>query len=65
MAGTIREAFDYLKQGKSMPAVIIARRECTLLSKGGLKDALDNIDIEKDCTGCKNCIKYFHCRLAL
>ena len=61
MVGTIREAFDYLKQDKSMPAVIIARRECTLLSKGGLKDALESIDIEKDCTGCKSCVKNFNC----
>jgi indolepyruvate ferredoxin oxidoreductase alpha subunit len=61
MVGTIREAFDYLKQDKSTPAVIIARRECTLLSKSGLKDALESIDIEKDCTGCKICVKYFNC----
>jgi indolepyruvate ferredoxin oxidoreductase alpha subunit len=59
--GTIREAFDYLKQDKSTPAVIIARRECTLLSKGGLQDALESIDIEEDCTGCKSCVKYFNC----
>jgi indolepyruvate ferredoxin oxidoreductase, alpha subunit len=61
MVGTIREAFDYLKQDKSTTAVIIARRECTLLSKGGLPDALASIDIEKDCTGCKSCVKYFNC----
>jgi indolepyruvate ferredoxin oxidoreductase alpha subunit len=61
MVGTIREAFDYLKQDRSMPVVIIARRECTLLSKGGLQDALESIDIEKDCTGCKSCVKYFNC----
>jgi indolepyruvate ferredoxin oxidoreductase alpha subunit len=61
MIGTIREAFDYLKQGRSTPVVIIARRECTLLSKSGLKDVLESIDIEKDCTGCRNCVKYFNC----
>ena len=61
MVETIREAFDYLKQDKSTTAVIIARRECTLLSKGGLQDALASIDIEKDCTGCKSCVKYFNC----
>lgn len=61
MVGTIQEAFDYLKQDKVMPAVIIARRECTLLSKGGLKDALESIDIEKDCTGCKSCVRNFSC----
>jgi indolepyruvate ferredoxin oxidoreductase alpha subunit len=61
MVDTIKNAFDYLKQDGSMPAVIIARRECTLLSKGGLKDALDDIDIEKKCIGCKVCVKYFSC----
>jgi indolepyruvate ferredoxin oxidoreductase, alpha subunit len=61
MVGSIREAFDYLKQDISTPAVIIARRECTLLSKGGLKDALETIDIEEDCTGCKSCVKNFNC----
>jgi indolepyruvate ferredoxin oxidoreductase, alpha subunit len=61
MVGTIREAFDYLKQEESKPAVIIARRECTLLSKGGLKDALEGIEIEKDCTGCRSCVKNFNC----
>jgi indolepyruvate ferredoxin oxidoreductase, alpha subunit len=61
MVGTIREAFEYLKQDGSTTAVIIARRECTLLSKGGLKDAIDSIDIENDCTGCKICVKNFSC----
>jgi indolepyruvate ferredoxin oxidoreductase alpha subunit len=61
MVGTIREAFDYLKQEKSTTAAIIARRECTLLLKGGLQDTLANIDMEKDCTGCRNCVKYFNC----
>lgn len=61
MVDTIKNAFDYLKQDGSTPAVIIARRECTLLSKGGLKDALDDIDIEKKCIGCKVCVKYFNC----
>jgi indolepyruvate ferredoxin oxidoreductase alpha subunit len=61
MVETIREAFEYLKQDRSTTAVIIARRECTLLSKSGLKDALESIDIEKDCTGCKSCVKYFNC----
>ncbi len=61
MIGTIKEAFEYLKEEKSKPAVIIARRACILLTKGGLKDALDSIDIEKDCTGCKSCMKSFDC----
>ena len=61
MIDTIKEAFEYLKQEKSGPAVIIARRECILLSKGGLKDVLESIDIENDCTGCKKCVKSFDC----
>jgi hypothetical protein len=36
-----------------------------LLSKSGLKDALESIDIEKDCTGCKSCVKYFNCPVLL
>ncbi len=61
MVDTIKNAFDYLKQGESKPAIIIARRECTLLTKGGLKDALDEIDIENKCIGCKVCVQYFGC----
>lgn len=61
MIDTIKEAYEYLKQEKSRPAVIIARRECILLSKSGLKDALESIDIENDCTGCKKCVKSFDC----
>lgn len=61
MIDTIKEGFAYLKEEKYGPAVIIARRACILLSKGGLKDALDSINIEKDCTGCKSCVKSFDC----
>jgi len=61
MVDTIKNAFDYLKQDGATPAVIIARRECTLLSKGRLKDALDDIDIENKCIGCKVCVNYFGC----
>ncbi len=61
MVETIREAFDYLKQDGATTAVIIALRECYLLSKGGLKLALERINIEKGCTGCKSCVKYFNC----
>lgn len=61
LVGNLLDAFAYLKQDTSKPAVIIARRECTLLSKGGLQGALESIDIEDDCTGCKSCQKNFSC----
>jgi indolepyruvate ferredoxin oxidoreductase alpha subunit len=57
---TISEAFDYLREG-TRPAVIITRRECLLLAKGAVKDTAYPTDIERDCTGCKSCLKTFDC----
>jgi len=60
MIRTIGEAFDRLKE-EPLPAVVIARRECLLLTKGAVKDAGYPADIERDCIGCKSCLKTFDC----
>jgi len=59
--GTIRDAFDYLKGDEMLPAVIIARRQCLLLTKGAAKGAAYPADIESDCVGCKSCLATFDC----
>lgn len=62
MVRTIREAHDYLAGDEALPAVIIARRDCVLLAKGGKAgDTAYPADIERDCTGCKSCLKTFGC----
>ncbi len=61
MIRTIGKSFEYLKGGKAVPAVIIARRECLLLTKGGSKEMAYPVDIERDCIGCKSCLKTFDC----
>lgn len=61
MIGTISEAFDYLKGDEMLPAVIIARRQCLLLTKGAAKEATYPADIESDCIGCKSCLATFDC----
>lgn len=53
----IRESYSALKNGEG-PYVIISRRECVLLKKTEKKG---EIDLEKFCTGCKRCVKYFDC----
>ncbi|MDD3846150.1 MAG: thiamine pyrophosphate-dependent enzyme [Syntrophorhabdaceae bacterium] len=60
MIGTISEAFDRLKE-EMLPVVIIARRECLLLVKGTAKNGARPADIERDCIGCKSCLKTFDC----
>ena len=61
MIETIKRSFEYLKGGNAVPAVIIARRECLLLTKGGSTDMAYPVDIERDCIGCKSCLKTFDC----
>jgi indolepyruvate ferredoxin oxidoreductase alpha subunit len=43
------------------PAVIIARRECLLHARGRVKKTIEDLPIERDCIGCKRCIKFFGC----
>ncbi|HOW54020.1 MAG TPA: thiamine pyrophosphate-dependent enzyme [Syntrophorhabdaceae bacterium] len=61
MIRTIKRSFEYLKGDKAVPAVIIARRECLLLKKGAPKDTAYPAEIERDCIGCKSCLKTFDC----
>ncbi len=60
MIGTINEAFGRVRE-EALPAVIIARRECLLLVKGAAKPSAYPADIERDCIGCKSCLKTFDC----
>lgn len=59
----LREAHDYLSSDNKnlKPAVIITRRECILSSKTKHEPLSDAIDIEQNCVGCRNCIRYFDC----
>ena len=74
MIQTIKEAYDYLTTHQSpvtshrspitnhhSPAVIIARRECLLNARGRVKKMVEDLPIERDCIGCKGCIKFFGC----
>jgi indolepyruvate ferredoxin oxidoreductase alpha subunit len=61
MLGTLKEAQEYLQRKNSGPAVIVARRECVLSSKGRGQQFLEPIDLEDDCTGCKTCVTRFGC----
>jgi len=68
MIQTIKEAYDYLitnhqppATNHHSPAVIIARRECVLHVRGRVKKMVEDLPIERDCIGCKRCIKFFGC----
>jgi indolepyruvate ferredoxin oxidoreductase, alpha subunit len=61
MLSTLKDAQEYLKKKNSGPAVIIARRECLLSSKGKGQQFLEPINLEEDCTGCKTCVTRFGC----
>ena len=61
MLSTLKDAQEYLKKKNSGPAVIIARRECLLFSKGKGLQLIEPIDLEEDCTGCKTCVTRFGC----
>jgi len=43
------------------PAVIIARRECLLHSRGRGTRMLERLPIDRDCIGCKSCMTVFDC----
>ena len=61
---TLREAHTHLASTKNhlhKPAVIITRRECLLSAKTKPAVSSVEVDIEKDCIGCKRCVKYFDC----
>jgi indolepyruvate ferredoxin oxidoreductase alpha subunit len=58
---TIKDAFSYLKETGNGPAVIIARRECSLRVREKGDGPFRFEDIEEQCTGCKHCIKHFEC----
>ena len=58
---TVREAQAYLEKGALTPAVIIARRECVLLSKEKKAEIFDPEAFERDCTGCGTCLDLFDC----
>jgi indolepyruvate ferredoxin oxidoreductase, alpha subunit len=60
MVSVIREAEDYLEREPG-PAVIIARRECILLSKGRPEGMQDRITLEEECAGCGRCIERLDC----
>lgn len=61
MLSTLKDAQEYLKKKNSGPAVILARRECLLFSKGKGQQFPEPIDLEDDCTGCKTCVTRFGC----
>jgi indolepyruvate ferredoxin oxidoreductase alpha subunit len=61
MLATLNDAQEYLKKKNSVPAVIVARRECLLLSRGKGQQLIEPIDLEEDCTGCKTCVTRFGC----
>ncbi|HOP85271.1 MAG TPA: thiamine pyrophosphate-dependent enzyme [Syntrophorhabdaceae bacterium] len=63
MINTIKDAYNFLSLEikKAAPAVIIARRECVLSSRGKEKPKYEEIPLEKTCIGCRTCIDYFGC----
>jgi indolepyruvate ferredoxin oxidoreductase alpha subunit len=61
MVSTVREANTCISENKNGPAVIIARRECILLSKDRSTGTFNRETLETECTGCKRCIKLFDC----
>jgi indolepyruvate ferredoxin oxidoreductase, alpha subunit len=58
---TVREAYAWLESDGQTPAVIIARRECILLSKGKGEKLFDPVSFQEDCTGCGSCVDLFDC----
>ena len=58
---TVREAYSWLESDGQTPAVIIARRECVLLSKGEGETQFDPAAFQEDCTGCGSCVELFDC----
>lgn len=58
---TLKDAYRYLEGDDMLPAVVITRRECLLLSKGSAKDATYPVRLEEGCIGCKSCFSTFDC----
>ena len=58
---TIKDAYAFLNEKGRGPAVIIARRECSLRVKGLGDGSFRFEDMEEKCTGCKQCVKRFQC----
>ena len=58
---TVREAYAFLESDGQTPAVVIARRECVLLSKGKQEEMFDPAEFVEDCTGCRSCMDLFDC----
>jgi indolepyruvate ferredoxin oxidoreductase alpha subunit len=61
MLAALKDAQEYLKKKNSVPAVIVARRECLLFSKGKGGQLIESIDLQADCTGCRTCVSRFGC----
>ncbi|MDR2017508.1 MAG: hypothetical protein LBQ00_01290 [Syntrophobacterales bacterium] len=58
---TVREAYAYLEKDGQTPAVIVARRECVLLSKGEQEKIFDPAAFIDACVGCRSCVDLFDC----
>jgi len=58
---TLKGAFKYLQGDDMIPAVIITRRECLLLTKGKAKDVAYPVRLEEGCIGCKSCLSTLDC----
>lgn len=58
---TLRDAFQYLQGDDMLPAVVITRRECLLLSKGKEQNAAYPVRLVEGCIGCKSCFGTLDC----
>ena len=61
MIKTVKEAYGYLSEKGKAPAVIIARRECLLVSRTKLDRGFDPAAFEEECIGCGSCTDLFDC----
>lgn len=59
--GSLKDAFNFLKEAGSGPAVVITRRECLLRSKGTPGSLSPMKDLVDRCTGCGQCRKIIDC----
>jgi indolepyruvate ferredoxin oxidoreductase, alpha subunit len=58
---TIKEAYGFMEENKTGPAVIIARHECLLARKGAGEPVTGPVNLADDCVGCRICIETFGC----
>jgi indolepyruvate ferredoxin oxidoreductase alpha subunit len=58
---TLKDAFAYLQGDDMLPAVVMTRRECLLLSKGKAQAAAYPVRLEEGCIGCKSCFGTLDC----